>query len=52
MKRFAIYARRSEEKETGESIQNQLNICKNYIQNNNKDIIIDEYLMMITVEEI
>ncbi|EKO1913584.1 recombinase family protein [Clostridium botulinum] len=43
MKRFAIYARRSEEKETGESIQNQLNICKNYIQNNNKDIIIDEY---------
>lgn len=43
MRRFAVYARRSEEKETGESIQNQLNICKNYIKSYNKNISIDEY---------
>ncbi|WP_017416804.1 recombinase family protein [Clostridium tunisiense] len=43
MKKVAVYARRSEEKETGESIQNQLNICKRYAENYYKDASIDEY---------
>lgn len=43
MKKFAIYARRSEEKETGESVPNQLNACKQYINSRQKNVIIDEY---------
>ncbi|MGO5075866.1 recombinase family protein [Clostridium sporogenes] len=43
MNKIAIYARRSEEKETGESIKNQLFICRNYINRFYKNSIIDEY---------
>ena len=42
--KFAIYARRSEEKDTGESIANQLKICRRYINLKFGDTeIIDEY---------
>jgi site-specific DNA recombinase len=41
--KIAIYARRSEEKETGESIQNQINTCKNYVKSIYKSPHIDEY---------
>jgi DNA invertase Pin-like site-specific DNA recombinase len=42
--KFAIYARRSEEKDTGESIDNQLKICKRYIKLKfGDDAIIDEF---------
>ena len=30
MKRIAIYSRKSKETDTGESIKNQINICKEY----------------------
>lgn len=39
----AIYARRSEEKETGESVKNQLNICRNYAERHFPEAEIDEY---------
>ena len=31
MKNIAIYSRKSRVTDTGESIQNQLSICKNYV---------------------
>ena len=43
MDKIAIYARRSEEKESGESIQNQINICKRYAENAYRNASIDEY---------
>ncbi|WP_050608256.1 recombinase family protein [Clostridium niameyense] len=43
IEKIAIYARRSEEKETGESIKNQINICRNYIERIYKNPLIDEY---------
>lgn len=43
MNKVAIYARRSEEKDTGESIQNQLKICRQYISNKYSNLIIDEF---------
>ena len=30
MKKIAIYSRKSKETDTGESIKNQINICKEY----------------------
>ena len=41
--KIAIYARRSEEKETGESIQNQLSICERYIKSHYENFNIDKY---------
>jgi DNA invertase Pin-like site-specific DNA recombinase len=41
--KIAIYARRSEEKETGESIKSQLSICKKYIDLRYDKCIVDEY---------
>lgn len=43
MSSVAIYARRSEEKETGESVKNQLNICRNYAERHFPEAEIDEY---------
>ncbi|WP_315120971.1 recombinase family protein [uncultured Clostridium sp.] len=43
MIRVANYARRSEEKETGESIKNQLAICRRYTEMSYKNPLIDEY---------
>ncbi|MCR3760366.1 recombinase family protein [Clostridium felsineum] len=43
MKKIAIYARRSEEKETGESIPSQLRLCRQYAENKYSDVSIDEY---------
>lgn len=43
MNKIAIYARRSEEKETGESIKTQLSICRGYIERFYKNPTIDEY---------
>ena len=46
MKRVAIYSRKSKETDTGESIKNQINICKNYFKNQNLEcsfeVFIDE----------
>lgn len=41
--KIAIYARRSEEKETGESIKNQISICRSYLERFYKNPTIDEY---------
>lgn len=41
--KVAIYARRSEEKDTGESIENQLSICRKYVDLKYGKCIIDKY---------
>ncbi|MBP1889828.1 DNA invertase Pin-like site-specific DNA recombinase [Clostridium moniliforme] len=46
MKKIAIYSRKSKETDTGESIKNQINLCKNYFSNKysncNFEIFVDE----------
>ncbi|MBY7007910.1 resolvase [Clostridium botulinum] len=43
MKRIAIYSRKSKETDTGESIKNQIQMCKEYFLRKNEDYIFETF---------
>lgn len=44
MKRIAIYSRKSKETDTGESIKNQIQMCKEYFLRKNEDCIFETFI--------
>ncbi len=44
MKRIAIYSRKSKETDTGESIKNQIQMCKDYFLRKNEDCIFETFV--------
>lgn len=44
MKRIAIYSRKSKETDTGESIKNQIQMCKDYFLRKNEDYIFETFV--------